>query len=202
MAPTLTTTLLILLWSWCAELVSCVSQSGVTTASPFIVNYLIAGLPQAPLGSTHIILSFIECATPTIPAAGDPAWLKYAVAEFAALTVPARTTLLSLLHAHGTRLMASRGGAAARHSIYSTYDARALGVRAAEYVIELGLDGLDVDLEGWGNDPRGYAFLKNATAGAFETFAAAASPALGPYTLSHAPEMPDFWRGTLYAVTI
>ena len=92
--------------------------------------------------------------------------------------------------------LASLGGSAALHSVYTKYDAAAFGRRAAEYVIDLGLDGLDVDLEGWGADPRGAgaAFLGRLTQGARAAFAAADPHK--KWVVTHAPEMPDFWHGT------
>lgn len=161
------------------------------------VNYIIEGLPNASIGGTHLILSFLEPSTASIPGDHDDAWVKYAVAEYANLPAAARGALLSSLHKGGTLVLASVGGAAAVHSIYSKYDPLSFGRRAAKYVVDLGLDGLDIDLEGWGNDPNGYAFLKAATKGAFDYF-----KQLGDnkhYTITHAPEMPDFWHGTLYA---
>merc|ERR1711957_349654 len=86
------------------------------------------------------------------------------------------------------------------HTIYSKYDPAAFGARAAKYIIDMGLDGLDVDLEGWGNDPNGADFLKAITKAAFETFQAA--PGGKKYVISHAPEMPDFWHGTLYTAVM
>ena len=160
---------------------------------PLIVNYLVQGLPAGPLNSTHLILSFIEPSTPTIPGPGDNAWVKYSAAEWMNLTAPARSALLAALHAGGTQLMASLGGSAASHGIYTKYDPGALGARAAAYVVELGLDGIDIDLEGWGNDPNAFTFLKAVTAGARAYFNSSGDGRA--YIISHAPEMPDYWHG-------
>jgi hypothetical protein len=133
----------------------------------YTVNYAI-GLdslrpaPASTLGSTHVILSFLEPSTDKLPPAGDDAWVKYAVAEYAALSDADRAALRKGLGSD-TVLMASLGGAAASHSIYMKYDPTAFGTRAAEYALDLGLDGLDIDLEGWGNDPRGPAYISNLT---------------------------------------
>jgi chitinase len=168
---------------------------------PRIVNYLIeTSALSSALGSTHIILSFLEPSTATIPPPGDASWVKYGVAEFAARSASERAALLAALHADGALLMASLGGAAASHAVWSRYAPAAFGARAAQYVIELGLDGLDIDLEGWGNDPNGAAFLIALTAGAHGIFAAASGAR--NYTISHAPEMPDFWHGSLYATLL
>ncbi len=48
-------------------------------------------------------------------------------------------------------MMVALGAAAASHSIYSLYIPCDFGVLAASYVLELGLDGLDVNLEGRGS---------------------------------------------------
>lgn len=160
-----------------------------------MVNYIIGDLPDGGLGGTHLILSFLEPSTPAIPPAGDAAWVKYAVATYAEMSGADRAAWMSRMHADGTKVLASLGGAAASHEIYKKYDAAAFGTRAAQYVVDLGLDGLDVDLEGWGNDPSGAAFLKDLTLAARAHFDAAAG---GPYVLIHAPEMPDFWHDSLY----
>lgn len=163
-------------------------------ASPKVVNYVIQGVPTEPIGGTHIILSFLEPSTPAIPADNDPAWIKYAVAEWS--NTSNRAAILEKLHNGNTLLLASLGGAAASHSIYSKYDPVAFGRRAAKYVVDLGLDGLDVDLEGWGNDPSGANFLKNVTRGAFDYFKKVSHDK--KFAITHAPEMPDFWHRTLY----
>jgi hypothetical protein len=114
-------------------------------------NYLISSLPNSSIGkSTHVFLSFLEPSTATIPAPGDDAWIKYAVALWAQLSAAERTAQLAVLHGAGTLVLASLGGSAATHGAYTKYDATLFGKRAAEYVIQLGLDGLDIDLEGWG----------------------------------------------------
>jgi hypothetical protein len=160
------------------------------------VNYWIGDLPTSPLGGTHLVLSFLESATPTIPKDGDNSWVKYALAQFANLDEEKKTAWLSMMRESGTKVMASVGGALAAHDIYKTYDPTAFGARAAKYVVDLGLDGLDIDLEGWGNDAEGYAFLKSMTAGAFNHFAKSGRGK--HYVLTHAPEVPDFWGGNLY----
>lgn len=167
-----------------------------------VVNYLIelGGLALAPLGSTHIILAFLEPSTPTIPPDNDLTWIKYAVGEFANSTQQTQKAILAALHISGTQLMASLGGSAAAHSIYSKYDPTAFGRRAAKYVVDLGLDGLDIDLEGWGNDQNGANFLKAVTLGAYTYFKS--EGAGKKYTISHAPEMPDFWHQSLYAAVL
>jgi len=81
---------------------------------------------------------------------------------------------------------------AALHSVYMHYDVTLFGSCAAKYAADLGLDGFDIDLEGWGNDPTGSAFLKAATKEDFDHFAQ-----LGDgkrHILTHAPEMPYFWH--------
>lgn len=164
------------------------------------VNYLIGDLPAVPLGgSTHVILSFLEPSTLEIPGDGDGAWIQYTVELLAGLSVQDREAALSTLRSSGAKVMASLGGAAASHTIYSKYDPVAFGVRAAKYIVELGLDGLDIDLEGWGNDVQGYSFLKAVTKGAFDYFKGLGGER---YVISHAPEMPDFWHGTLYAALL
>ena len=79
-------------------------------------------------------------------------------------------------------------------------------------MLSLGLDGLDVDLEGWGSDPNGRAYLTNLTLAAraeFEKRGPPPSPLLQHRSeavprapprmlISHAPEVPDFWRGNPY----
>lgn len=160
------------------------------------MNYLIGPLPKAPVGGTHLILSFLEPSTASIPKDGDNAWIKYAVAEFAGLTEEQQASFLSMMRKGGTKVLASVGGAAASHGIYSKYDPVKFGARAAKYAADLGLDGIDIDLEGWGNDPKGFSFLKAATKGAYDYFSA-----LGGnkhYVITHAPEMPDFWHEGLY----
>lgn len=162
------------------------------------MNYWIGDLPTAAIaGSSHLILSFIESSTSSIPQDGDNAWLKYAVGEFANLDEDKRKAFLSMMRVEGTKVMASVGGAAASHTIYKKYDPTAFGVRAAKYIVDLGLDGLDIDLEGWGNDPDGTAFLKSMTAGAFNYFSHVSNGK--KYVITHAPEMPDFWKGLTYA---
>jgi len=145
------------------------------------------------------VLSFLEASTAAIPSEGDNSWLKYTLEELVNMSDGDRKKRLDTLRSGGARIMASLGGAAASHTIYSKYDPVAFGTRAAKYIIDLGLDGLDIDLEGWGNDPNGAAFLKSVTAAAFEAFQAAGDKT---YVLSHAPEMPDFWHGTLYTAVM
>merc|ERR1712151_214987 len=76
------------------------------------------------------------------------------------------------------------------------YNPSLFGARAAKYAADLGLDGLDIDLEGFGNEPGGGAFLKAMTKGAFDYFAQLSDGK--KYTLTHAPQMPYFWHGQLY----
>lgn len=164
------------------------------------MNYLIGDLPAAPLGGTHVILSFLESSTAEIPGDGDDAWIKYTAKSLADLSVQERKEALSTLRSNGAKVMASLGGAAALHSIYSKYDPVAFGVRAAKYIVELGLDGLDIDLEGWGNDAHGYSFVKAVTKGAFDYFQGLGADK--KYVISHAPEMPDFWTDRLYGALL
>lgn len=161
-----------------------------------VVNYVLGRLPARPLGGTHLILSFLEPTTAGIPAAGDNAWVKHSIAELAGLAAAERTAYLERFHSSGTKVMASVGGALVTPNLYKQYDAGVLGARAAQYVADLGLDGLDIDLEHWGNDPGGAAFLRALTRGAHGYFAGL--PGGKRYVLTHAPEMPDFWNGVLY----
>lgn len=165
--------------------------SALAAGPPYFVNYMIEGLPTQKCGSTHIILSFLESSTPTIPSDTDDAWIKYSLLEFKNNET---TAMMKTLHDDGTLVLASVGGAAATHTIYSKYDPTAFGRRAAKYIVDLGLDGLDIDLEGFGNDPNAYNFLKDVTAGAHSYFASVP----GEYIITHAPEMPDFWHSTFY----
>lgn len=185
-------------------LASSVGSSGVPPcprpidggAGKLVVNYVLGRLPAKPLGGTHLILSFMEPTTPDIPAAGDNAWIKHSIAELAGLAPAERAAYLERFHSSGTKVMASVGGALVTHDLYKKYDAGRLGARAAQYVADLGLDGLDIDLEHWGNDPDGAAFLRALTKGAHAYFAGL--PGGKHYVLTHAPEMPDFWHGVLY----
>lgn len=163
------------------------------------VNYVIGEVPAASVGGTHLILSFMEPSTESIPLDGDNAWLKYTLGELSQMSASNRQARLKTLRQDGTKVMASLGGALGSHAIYSQYDPNAFGRRAAEYIIDLGLDGLDVDLEGWGNDPKAFDFLKSVTKSAFQTFKAAGGK---KYVISHAPEMPYFWRGKAYAALL
>ena len=98
-----------------------------------LVNYVIglanvaSGSKLEPVagplgGSTHVILSFLEPSTPTIPGPTDQAWVKYAAAEFAGLAPSARAAFKASLAQQSVKLMASLGGAAATHGVYSKYE--------------------------------------------------------------------------------
>jgi hypothetical protein len=90
-------------------------------------------------------------------------------------------------------LMASLGGSQAQSSssgVWYQYDPTSLGQRAAEYVMDAELDGLDIDLEGFPNDGSGTPWLKELTGAVHATFAKA-SEAQGrkKYLISHAPQV-------------
>ena len=169
---------------------------------PWRVNYvislptLIGGENPAPVAPANpdvrsvVILSFLE------PHSGSSAtWLTGAVGEWANLSGPEKAAVRSQYP--DTKFMASLGGAAAKkwnEGAWWGFGAAALGKKAATFVLDLGLDGLDVDLEGLPNDGRAVLFLKTLTDAARSTFDAV--PGGKKFLLSHAPQMPDFYDGT------
>ena len=125
---------------------------------PLVINYVtglksILPAPDGNLGATHVILSFLEPFTKELPGPDENTWVQGAVAEYAELSSREKDDLRRQLGTKNkpAKLMASLGGANAKHDDFhwQFFDPEAFGRRAAEYVIDLGLDGLDIDLEGW-----------------------------------------------------
>jgi len=192
---------------------------GKGKAEPMMVNYImelatVRPAPEGGLGSTHVILAFIEPLTETIPGPDDDEWLSMSVLEWRDASEDERDELRRTLGRDGkpVKIMASIGGSRARHdkSTWPEWDPVEMGNRAAQYVLDLGLDGIDVDLEGWSKwaagreiskqkwiiDERGPSFMKKLTLAIREKFDAASPNER--LIISHAPQIPDFHKDKTY----
>ena len=195
------------------------ASKGKGKAEPMLVNYImelatVRPAPKGGLGSTHVILAFIEPLTETIPGPDDDEWLSMSVLEWRDASEEEREDLRRTLGRDGkpVKIMASIGGSRARHdkSTWPDWDPVEMGNRAAQYVLDLGLDGIDVDLEGWSKwasgrevakqkwiiDERGPSFMKKLTLAIREKFDAASPNER--LIISHAPQLPDFHKDKTY----
>jgi len=198
-----------------------VALASKADSEPMVVNYImelntVRPAPEGGLGSTHVILAFIEPISDSIPGPGDDVWLQDSVLEWQQASDEERDELRRSLGTEDkpAKLMASIGGSKARHdariSKWPDWDPVEMGNRAAQYVLDLGLDGIDIDLEGWSHwkanpevakqrwviDERGPAFMKKLTLAIREKFDAA-SPGQR-LLISHAPQLPDFHKDKTY----
>ena len=125
-----------------------------------VINYVMSlksVLPAPkPLGATHVILGFIEPRSAELPktdSQGVHAWLRGATAEYSKLSLIERQELRQQLGTENmpAKLMASVGGPDVKHdkSHWPNFDPDAFGSALADTVVKLGLDGVDIDLEGW-----------------------------------------------------
>ena len=199
--------------------VASLAGKGKADTEPMLVNYVmelatIRPAPEGGLGSTHVILAFIEPLTDAIPGPGDDAWLQDAVLEWQQASEEERNEMRQTFGTadRPAKLMASIGGSRARHdkSTWPDWDPVEMGNRAAQYVLDLGLDGIDIDLEGWSKwrnapevakqkwviDERGPGFMKKLTMAIREKFDAASPKER--LLISHAPQLPDFHKDKTY----
>ena len=95
---------------------------GKGKAEPMLVNYImelatVRPAPEGGLGSTHVILAFIEPLTETIPGPGDDEWLSMSVLEWRDASEEERDEMRRTLGRDGkpVKIMASIGGSRARH---------------------------------------------------------------------------------------
>ena len=198
-----------------------VSLAGKPDTEPMVVNYImefntVKPTPEGGLGSTHVILAFIEPISDSIPGSGDDVWLQDSVLEWQQASAEDRDDLRRSLGTEDkpAQIMASIGGSRARHDAriakWPDWDPVEMGKRAAQYVLDLELDGIDIDLEGWSHwkaapevakqkwviDERGPGFMKKLTLAIREKFDEA-SPGKR-LLISHAPQLPDFHKDKTY----